>query len=74
MVVSIIFSQLFNRYLTQMLKNDVKIRLKVGALCVSVVLNRNSKFSRTVLCRILDSTAEGETLEKKLRKKICVTS
>lgn len=60
-----IFLPSFHQYLTQVLKNAVKIRLKVGTSCVPVVLDQNSKFSSTIPCQILSSTAEGETRWKR---------
>lgn len=50
-----------------MLKRDVKIGVKIGALCLSVGLNRNSNLS-TVLFGILDIITEGETHWKKVEE------
>lgn len=61
------FSPEWHRYLTLLLKRDVKIGVKIGALCLSVGLNRNSNLS-TVLFGILDIITEGETHWKKIEE------
>lgn len=60
------FSPEWHHYLKLVLKRDVKVGVRIGALCLSVDLNRNSNLS-TVLFGIFIIT-ERESFWKKIEE------